>query len=351
MFTAAVLSFAMLYWLHGKTLPETSSGLEYMSRMGGSSFLSHGLFPQSRAFLISLVQNPVHWILTALGYVAIRSQMRGQDRTARWQSLCKLTFAFPLLCLIFYRHSHPYFYVFMLAPVSIFIAASVQHFIIERRPKALPPLLGVLMLWIGGVFFFSLQQGQSYQRQTVDLVHDIFPQPVPYLDYSAMISSFPRIEEGGIFINTQTLDMRAYYRAGQPIMGDILRRHQPKFLIANVTGLDLDGRDKHANNNQLLPSDTAILKDNFTWFWGPLYLPAKSIPADASEIEILVAGDYTYYGDQTTLDGKTVNDRDVITLSQGKFKSQSQNGGILKWGNHLSPPESPAPNQMLFHGF
>ena len=87
----------------------------------------------------------------------------------------------------------------------------------RRGSRALAVLalaLPVGML-LGGIGHYAanLANQQRQQKETLDLVHRLFPEAVPYIDRCSMVSTFPKV---GFFMSS--LGMRFYHERGEPIM-------------------------------------------------------------------------------------------------------------------------------------
>lgn len=350
---ASLIIFTTLYYLHSLTLPRLASSGDFVGKMGAASLLHGKLFLQSWSFYKSAIQNPVYWMFVLIAFPLMFSQIFGKNKLASGAGLERLAFGLPLLCLIFYRHAHPYFYVFMLAPVSVWVAISIDFFLKKSEQRLALPILAVLTFWVGSVFVRSMGQDQAYQRQVVALVHEIFPQPVTYIDFCAMISSFPRIDNGALFINSHTLDRSAYFAAKQPVLDKILQNNPPKLVLGNVKALDFDDKMPYVVQSEMLPQDDVILRANYRHFWGPIYLPGQDIAAaDTGTINSKIPGLYTVVSQSNVqINGQTYISGDTITLEKASYAYQADNAFTLSWGDNLVPPQEGWDHQRLFYDF
>ena len=138
------------------------------------------------------------------------------------------------------------------------------------------------------------------QKETVKLVHKIFPEPVPYIDRCGMISSYPKVG-----LKMSTTDMEKYIEANKPIMRNMLIKQKPAFIVANSVHLDLSvprgTRNDIFKNYPLLKEDYNILKENFIHHWGAIYVAGKHFDFDSTKksqtIDILIPGNYTLESD------------------------------------------------------
>jgi hypothetical protein len=350
---------ALLYVFHGSTLasPDVAAATGVVQRAAGRGIVFDDLFPRSNYLIRSLLLNALVWYLVLTGFaVAVRDAWRGGDLR---RALLFAAFLAPLASVAVYRNAFPYFYV-MLVPLAVIPAGLRFDQFLEaalagpRLARVGPPLIlaGVLITF---VFYYprSLPDEIAIQRDVVEAVHEVFPEPVPYIDRNSMIASFPKV---GFFMSTWGFES---YRDGDgPIFRDLLLTDQPRFLLANHPALMLDPRDtipEAPGMDRLLPEDEAVLAANFISHWGLLYVAGKRLdPPEGDEavrFEILIPGDYTIEaGGPVTLSGETWAPGDVVRLDQGDHTLDAAPGEVvLRWGNHLRRPGRPQPSGVLFH--
>ena len=97
------------------------------------------------------------------------------------------------LPILFYRNAFPYFYVDMLAPAVVAhrgrrgssAGAGRAAAPARRRANWVPTACGLSVAGARRIAAADdqLRTSSDGQRQVLDAVHRIFPQPVPYLDH------------------------------------------------------------------------------------------------------------------------------------------------------------------------
>ena len=116
---------------------------------------------------------------------------------------------------------------------------------------------GLLLLLFAAKFVASAERlaGDriAHQRAIVAAVHQVFPGPVPYLDHSGMIGSFPKANG---FMSSWGVS--SYAAAGVPFMPAALER-RPPLLLVNWPVLDLES----PMSRRLLPQEWV----RFGWYF------------------------------------------------------------------------------------
>jgi hypothetical protein len=128
----------------------------------------------------------------------------------------------------------------------------------------------VTLLWLqGAVNLWELRHdSQEAERATLAAVHRIFPQPVPYIDHSGMVASFPKVN---FFMSTWGL--QEYRARGVSFMRDAIERFHAPLLLANRDFLD----PQSADIRQLLPEDQDLLKRFYLPYWGAIYVAGTEV--------------------------------------------------------------------------
>ncbi len=301
------------------------------------------------------------WLLLLLGLVLVGGALVYGERRDRARALSVLALAAPLATIYFYRNAWPYFYVSIL-PGACLLAGAVWRRIevlALRRPLlagALALAVAVLVARTGWQWFEANHDERTLpQRDLVAAVHEIFPEPVPYIDRCGMVSSFSKV---GPFMTSWS--MASYRERKTPILEDLIREKQPKLLLANVESLQLKRAfRKTPASHRWLPEDYAILQDNFVHHWGAIWVAGKSLVAPVEEealFEILVPGPYTLEArGLVEIDGNVVEPRAVVMLKQGERRLRAvgdkPQNVTLRWGASLPrPPRAPAKGP-IFWGF
>ncbi len=359
---ALAASFGLLYALHASTLPsDAPDTVAFVSRVG-SSFLVFGeLFPRSQFFLQSLSRDPIAWCALAIGAAMGLHGLRLREERAKW--LAFLGFLLPLAMLISYRNAFPYFYVLMLTPAILItgvpIAAITNHFGPRTRTSGAVIVALALAVFVWGLrFHWDNRSDQTLvQRQHIDLVHELFPLPVPYIDRCAMISSYPK---AGMFLSAWSL---ADYRAvGAPVMQSTIAEEQPVFLLANSPGLTAALATRPVPQpiaHRLLDEDARVLRNHYIWHWGALFVAGKNFVFDpetaAQEFDLLIPGPYTVESPvPVRIDGVPRRPRSHVRLDTGRHTITADGASArvtLRWGSSLPRPEQPALEHRIFRRF
>jgi hypothetical protein len=265
----AATTAAVLLALHAWTLPAVpaASASTHATAALRTTLLEVPWLPRAAYFDATLDADPVTWWLCLAGsVVALWSR--------RWAVVaCVLSLA-PIL---FYRNAFPYYYVVMLAPACIAVAAATDW--IERRlalrgnGRLAHFACGVLLLALSLQAVNTLQylrhDDQAAQRAVIAAVHRIFPEPVPYIDHSGMVASFPKV---GPFLSTW--GVAAYRSTGVPFVAEAFQREPPPLLLANRPVID----PASPVLRQLLPEDRERILQSYVRYWGPVWVAGVELP-------------------------------------------------------------------------
>jgi hypothetical protein len=311
----------------------------------------------------SLAQDLMIWCVMLVGLYTAATALR--DAPQRRRALGLLGLAAPLLTIPFYRNAFPYYYVFALAGPVVLCgggAAGIRA-LFGFRPRlsgALVALIAAsLVAGFGGRYVHRLKDRNAMQHQLIEVVHRMFPQPVPYIDRAAMIPSFPKV---GFFMST--LGMEIYHAHGQPIMRELLVSRQPKFIIANTGSLKLERPPRKAltvGRYPLLPADAALLRENYVHHWGQIWVTGKrlSLPriGETRRFEVLIPGIYTLESPRrVVIDGMPRGPGDKVYINQGWHTVSAEAPDarttpdeiVLRWGSDLyRPKQAPLPGSLF----
>lgn len=348
---------------HGLTLVASPSavGEDFLGSTFSKMFGTGVLFPQAAVVLRSLRENPLTWVMLAAGLLlALRGWWRSID-AERGRYALFLSFLAPLATLAFYRNSFPYYFVFAL-PLATVTGAMALQVVLDRvapRNRTLSVLLAVALAL--ATFSVALAYAMRHradetavQRQVLEVVHRMYPEPVPYIDRCSMVSSFPKV---GFFMSSWGLEK--YRRAGRPLMRSLVDEKRPVFLLANAPGLRLDYPPSAFRGVPfaLLGEDFAFLRSNYLHHWGPLFILGKEIRAEDgdTEVELVASGTYLVETDgELRVDEQAFSNGAEVALRAGTHRLTTAGGassGRLVWGGKLfRPSEAPLP-QPLFRDF
>lgn len=363
-----VLSFsaalAVLYFIHERAVG-TEAGMAVSAYVEGAAkktVFQNELFPRYAYIKRSVMGNTLIWALISLGAGLTASRLfRGRERK---RNFVLLSFLVPLVSLAFYRNAFPYFFVFLMPAVVIVGGAFIEHLVAKTREGkggiavlALYVMLLFLVTAFATNYVKRLPDQTVAQRETVELIHEIFPEPVPYIDRNSMIASYPKV---GFLMSTW--GMEGYRKTGRRIMYDLVKRREPKFVIANYFALDISRSQtlkENASKYGLFEEDFDVLRDNYVHHWGKIFVAGKSFDLSARAggvaFEILVSGEYTLESQAPVLlDGTIIDPGDHIRLSQGEHRIAAAGAAtraVLRWGQNLYKPNRAPSSQRIYYGF
>lgn len=318
-------AFMVVYLAHRQGLAAAggSDALGMLRDAGGKMFGQGRFVPQREYLFRSVLMNPVTWLFMA-GGAAIEA-LRLYRRTEMRQSLLLLTMLIPVSTVAFYRNAFPYYYVFVIPPALVLCAVYFDSIFARsaRRRAAGTAFVSLAILGVLGGFAITYARYAgddiSDQRRVLRAVHEMFPQPVPYIDRNSMVASFPKV---GFFMSSWGFE--DYRAAGVAIFADMLRAAEPKFLLANHSALRLDAPDPGASVHRLLPEDLEVLRANFVRYSGPIYLPGKRMVLARGEeqtVDVLISGAYWLEAAApVTIDGVQHPPGSRLVVAQGQLR-------------------------------
>lgn len=301
------------------------------------------------------------WLLLMAGVVAALINCVRGDAEAKRTALNVLALTLPLTSVAFYRNSFPYYYICLVpaAAIALGYLAAIVTSLIPRRPALAATAIGIAML-IASMPTIRLIKHNSAnaitpQRQLLEAVHAMFPEPVPYIDRCSMVVDYPK---HGIFMSTLVAGI--YREQATPVMQALVTRHQPVFLIENSAGLYLDRSADQlaASPYRLLPEDHEYLQQHYLPHWGPIRVAGQSLQLHAGQpkhITLPVAGPYTVEAEAPI----HINDvahapGSVIQIRPGNYELRTEQPTthvVLRYGGHLHRPTAPPPlRHHLFTG-
>ena len=362
---ALIIGFVLLYHFHLSTLAKgVTSPDKAVNNLVSQGIFFKEFFPNPYYMIAILMENISIWIFWLGGLIFLIWDLYAKNRSL-FEGLLLLSLLIPLFSLIFYKYNFPYFYVFVLSPTIIFSGVLIGKISEDFKKKgslSFLLLICIFSLTVLGNFLFNFNRNAFdqtiSQKEIVKLVHKIFPKPVPYIDRCSMISSYPKFG-----IQMTTWDMVRYTDANKPIMKDILIKHHPVLIVANIVHLDLSvprgGRRDIFKNYPLLEEDYNILKDNFIHHWGAIYVAGKHFDFDSTKkfqtIEILIPGIYTLESDgEVSINGVVYRPESKINLEQMTYTIVPLKIPLkvtLRWGRDLYKPTQKPSTQPIFLGY
>jgi len=344
----AIITFAILIYLHSLSLAKAESAYGFISYASNAAIGGGGFFPQKGTFTSSLGQNPIYWALLSFGFmIAGYDVFKGHNRA---KALICLSALLPLISLAVYVHTYVYFYTYILAAASLLIGYGL-YWVINRSRLAIYIIPLALIASSLPIIRHSLQQTKTYQLQVNNVIHEMFPSPVNYIDRTSQISTFPK---QGLFMTV--VQMEEYKQKGKPVMKDVFKSKPPEFILANIDSLKLDTVRKERPTRRLMKEDEDLLIDNFIHHWGPIYVPGKRINAEptAQKIMIELPGTYTIESEgEVNIDGLIYSPQASLHFKkEAVFISSKVPQRIrLRWGPNLYNPDFVPKDNIIFHGF
>ena len=331
--------FLVVLAIHAQGFENLNSPFAFVARTSSATLgtMDYRIF--QRSIVIAVLQNPIFVCVLSVGLIAVL-QMVFVTKT-RKGGVCLLGLVSLLLTPLVYRDVYPYYFVFMLAPVVVVVGVGFDYLTKERPAFFQMILVGSLVLPTIFLYPKSVRQSVDVQRQTLAVIHQVFPDPVDYIDGRSMVSSFPK---RGLFMSNWGLtDYRA---VGVPIMADVISKFQPQFVLANHRLLKVGG--KNTKPAGLFDQDVKALGANYVHYWGPIYVPGFELAEGEATLSVRISGAYLS-GVDIEVDGQLVKAGEVVDLTVGEHRIALSRPTTLK----LRLPEAPNAEFKgpLFKGF
>ncbi|HKE94877.1 MAG TPA: GtrA family protein [Povalibacter sp.] len=341
----AMVTCAVIIALHAATFPDQASAFTFVARTAGATILTGDYLNFMGSVRTALAGNPAFWLLLIVGFLAAVARIR--HAATRREGVIQVSLALLLFTPLIYSEVFPYYYPFMLAPASVLIGIGFERIAHYRNGLFAGIFLAFLAVGAAMTYLNSLQQGLDDQRRMLALVHSLFPRPVPYIDHTSMVSSYPK---QGIFMSGW--GMTDYRRKGVPIMETIIATKSPRFVLATRWSLDLanlEPEQSEASRYGLLAADVRALQDNYLPYWGQLYLPGFRVRGTSARM-VSIAGRYRVKADQDVeIDGLTVAPGRMVVLNQGPHRFVTSTTATFLWDAPAPPTFDPP--VTLFYGF
>lgn len=340
---AALGSFALIYLVHASSLAGNSDveAMKVVSRAGGKMFhFGYVTYWQSmvKGVQLSLV---LTLVILAFPLVVWKATL---SRPEKWA----LTgFYLPILTLFFYHNTAPYFYVYMLPPVTV--ACSVVLSLIARFRATTIAMM--LLLLSGGGLILSNEPPNPIERQRhiLRVADMMFPGGVAYFDSCAMLGSFPK---ANVFMTPWGIDQ--YLLGGFPSLEETMASKTVP-LVVNDDYMFEDALNGKGPVPAFLPGDLAVIRDTFVHLWGPFWIAGEDIPARASghAFKVRVPGFYTVHGASVSIGDHRLAPGQVVHLDRGDYRAATagDKGARLIWGKDIKVPAQPDVGGPLFMPF
>jgi hypothetical protein len=253
----------------------------------------------------------------------------------------------PILSVTFYTNAFPYSYLVLIPTACLLAGEAFSRFM--ETGEGVKGVTALLCLGGAAIPMIVFAWGLNYetmqrQRQTLSVVHELFDHPVPYIDISGMVASFPRTR---LAITRAVLT--PYRRAGVPVLTNYIRDSEPPLLIVNSPSLDMwtEGRLEGLDPDiRLLPQDEETLRATYAHYWGQIYLAGRQWhdlgPGETRFFDIIVPGEHTLLASNpVTVDGQTFAPGATIPLNAGphELRTTSAEPDLrILWGKNLKLP-------------
>jgi hypothetical protein len=331
--TCAILAATMLL------LPpeETVSASKTISASANTVF-SEGFFPRWNDALLAALFAPLTAALILATPFALRRSPLALDRR-----LALLGLFLPLISILIYRNSFPYFYAYILAPVMVAAAVAIETL---AKKISVPILAAALLVGAVATSATTSREVLTAQRDVIAAATEIFPRPVAYFDSPGMMVDYPK---ANFFMSSWGV---MKYRAGaEPTFLEVMSRETVPLLITNREPL-IRNQNGPGPAPELLPQDAAALRQGFVHHWGPIWVAGQRFsPAQTAEQFVVHApGTYTLEGAAARIDGQEITPGSTVQLARGTHRFVRSKPGevVLRWGAHLVKPTRPFQDVPLF---
>ncbi len=361
-FTACCLSFLGFYLFHRFSLVfphATARSLVFEGRdffwLGERAQEMFVVFGQRNVAKRNLALNPIQWSFIIGGAIFFFRRVGKEQRVLAM--LLFVSGAFFVLSVTFYRNSFAYYYPLILSLIALFSAVIAEKCIKDFYKTSSSFSLIFCGCLAGGLFFSVLcylqtefVDGIKPQREVLNVVHQIFPTPVSYLDRSSMVASFPN---AGSLLST--LQLERYRQRGVPMMKELFVKSPPIFILINSEALHFLQGKSTPSIYRLLSEDVDALKNNYIEHWGLLFVAGKQFNFDGvadlqlRKFDILIPGLYTFESkERALLDGEPVFPGAQRYLEGGEHTVLLNSPAKLRWGKSLFRPAFEPSSQPIF---
>ena len=337
-----------------------SAAVTSLQSTAASAIRRDVLFPRFWELRASVVANLVQW--TALTCAVFLLAGRILARRQVLESLSLLVLVVPLLSVVVYRNAFPYFYVLVMAPALVLCGWTFDQLALGRRASVYRSVAVTLLATLalaGSVESFvaaAPRHDTAAQRAVIRAVHEIFPDPVPYIDRNGMIASFPK---AGFFMSSWGIER--YREQGRPVFASLLRARGPKFLLTNVPALSAavakPSLASSTRTDLLLDEDAEVLRAHFVPYWGPIHVAGTAMhlqPGTEVSWEVLMAGPYQLQSDAPVVIGNALHQPgSTVELEVGSvsFRSLVAQDVVLRTSSARGVPPYAPPTGPLYRGF
>lgn len=347
MVSVAAAVAATLLLLHGMQVEEAAEPAGGFASRTLQSAFDAPLLPRVETLVGYLANDALYWIAALAGFMVA---LQRRSFSAAAVILC-------LAPMLFYRNAFPYYFPVMMAPAAVLVAIAVDWLLGVSNARARPVALATVAVGCLSVLHGAWDgiatlrfDGLSGERAIVAAVHRVFPLPVPYIDHSGMIASFPK---ANFFMSGWGVEH--YLSRGEDFMPEIIRQHCAPLLLVNHSVL----KPGALLFRELRATDRALLESRYVPYWGPIRLAGaarKIQPGRDSVIRVPCTGRYRVSTEGSALfDGHAMVDGEVLELEgERDYRVESASAEsspvaiTLRWADVGTPPSEPPPRMPVY---
>ena len=305
---ATALSFGAIYLWHTSNLAPLPEKFADTSKFiaGGRRWI----FPESFSALKYVMRQAAWGLIFLFGILCAGFAWKSEELSTA-QKIALAGLAAPLLTLLFYRNTFPYFFVYLLAPLAVAISASWG--LLVQRYGAVAILASFC---IAPIILTATTPRDVMVRQEalIDYLHAEYPQGTGYLARSSMLPDYPRV----ISHLATGPGMVGYNQRQRPLIAEAFARGELPFILAtgDLIVAGLNGAD---HPEGFLPEDVIVMHDHFVHQWGPIFREGEQIGPLMGEQDITFPrpGPYTLDGHAVVVNGSRIEHGETIILDAG----------------------------------
>lgn len=284
------------------------------------------------ALVQSLIDAPVQWFFVLSGALLLALR-RTPGAALPWWNRARLAGAVaPLAVALLYRNAFDYFMPLAFLFPALIAGAGAE--LLRRYYGAVPVAVAVCVGIGAGPLRVSEQELQQAARQErmLEVIHRLFPQPVPYFDCCSMVASFPKV---GPFMSSWVIS-----RLGEEGVTDVIAgaRPVPQFVLVNSPLVDpAAGGPLAADNAKGRPpralgdADLKLLRERYVAAGKFPLLPGFAgtlAEGEERSFVISISGRYQLLsGSRCRVDGSLQKDDSYVQLAEGEHRAVGIEGG------------------------
>ncbi|MBU2936757.1 MULTISPECIES: ArnT family glycosyltransferase [Pacificibacter] len=351
MLAISAMLFGLGYNWHQSTLADAglAGSKAMLSNAANTTLMPSILFPRWPYILHNTYASLAPSVIVLVG--ALLLLIKGKHLTGHGlAAVVVLGLALPLASFAIYRNAFPYYFPFIFPPAMILSAA-----VFEAAKSRVPLLAGLIVACLftsGSSWVDRLSASKHPQAVVLDAVHEVFPEPVAYIDRNGSIARFPK---AGFFMSTW--GVLNYRNAGVPVLSQAINSQTIPLLLLNSPQLEhAVSPETSMTRTPLFELDREALKSNFIPHWGPIWVAGKTLMAtpQAQVITLRTLGTYTLEASMPiSVNGTLLGPGASITVTNAPMSIQSNVAQeiTLRWGKDLVVPQTAVPQQAFFTEF